>query len=168
MEDFMAEAQHLSDALEGLFARPDHGWFTPFAVAIAGLTADQAATVPAERFNSVWAVVNHVRFWHEFVLRRLRGLAVDRRVLEAEKGWPPPDDPADEQAWQAACARVIAVNAELAKLIAGLSDEELAQPIAEGRANRYQVIQGLIAHNSYHTCEIISIRHMQGLWLERT
>jgi hypothetical protein len=27
---------------------------------------------------------------------------------------------------------------------------------------------GLIAHNGYHTCEIISIRHMLGLWLERT
>jgi len=52
--------------------------------------------------------------------------------------------------------------------VASLSDEEIAQPTAPGRAKRYQAIQGLIAHNSYHTCEIISIRHMQGWWLERT
>jgi len=24
------------------------------------------------------------------------------------------------------------------------------------------------AHNSYHACEVISIRHMLGLWLDRT
>jgi len=27
----MSEAQHLADALEGLFANPEHGWFTPFS-----------------------------------------------------------------------------------------------------------------------------------------
>jgi hypothetical protein len=59
----MSEAQHLADALEGLFANPEHGWFTPCSVAVTGLTAAQAASVPAPRFNSVWAVVNHVRFW---------------------------------------------------------------------------------------------------------
>lgn len=72
----MAEAQRLSDALKGLFARPDHGWFSALTTARA-------------------------------------------------------------------------VNAELATAVAALSD-------------------GIIAHRSYCTCEIISIRHMQGLWLERT
>jgi len=164
----MSEAQHLSDALEGLFVRPDNGWFTPLTVAIAGLTAEQGATVPAPSFNSVWAVVNHVRFWQEVTLLRLRGLPADRQASGAEDGWPPPVAPADELAWQAACDRAIALNAELAGLIAGTTGEELAQPIAPGRANRYQMIHGVIAHNSYHTCEIILIRHMQGLWLERT
>ena len=164
----MSEAQHLADALEGLFANPEHGWFTPFSVAVTGLTAAQAASVPAPRFNSVWAVVNHTRFWQEVFLLRLRGLPVDREAFGAKNGWPPAGDPADEQTWQAACARAIAVNKELATLVAGLSDEELAQPTAPGRAKRYQAVQWLIAHNSYHTCEIISIRHMQGWWLERT
>jgi hypothetical protein len=164
----MSEAQHLAEALEGLFANPENGWFTPFSVATAGLTAEQAAHVPAERFNSVWAVANHVRFCQEVALRRLRGLPVDRAALGAEDDWPPVGEPADEDAWQTARERALAVNRELAETVAGLSGEELAQPFAAGRAARYQLVQGLIAHSGYHACEIISIRHMQGLWLERT
>ncbi len=164
----MSEARHLADTLEGLFTRPDNGWFTPFTVATSGLTAVQATSVPAPRFNSIWALTNHLRFWQEVASLRLRSLPVDRQTLGDEHGWPPPGDPADEQGWQAARDRVIAVNRELAALVASLSDVEIGEPIAAGRPNRYQVIQGVIAHNSYHTCEIISVRHMLGLWLERT
>jgi uncharacterized damage-inducible protein DinB len=164
----MTEAHHLADALEGLFANADNGWFTPIPVAVDGLTAEQAATAPAARFNSVWAVVNHVRFCQDLVLHRLRGLPVDRQALGAVDDWPLPGDPPDEQAWQAACDRVVTSNRELAAFIASLTEEELDQPLAPGRAKRYQLIHGLVAHNSYHTCEIISIRHMLGLWLERT
>lgn len=113
-------------------------------------------------------MVNHARFWQEVTLLRLRGLPVDRQALGTENGWPPPGDPADEQAWQAACERAVAVNKELATAIAGLTDEELAQPYAPEQVSRWQIIQGVIAHNSYHACEIISVRHILGLWLERT
>ena len=65
------EAEHLSDAVRALFVSNDHGLSTSFATAVAGLTASQAASVPAARLNSVWAVVNHVRFWQEVTLLRL-------------------------------------------------------------------------------------------------
>ena len=38
------------------------GGFVPFIAATDGLTAQQAATVPAEGINSVWAVVNHINY----------------------------------------------------------------------------------------------------------
>jgi hypothetical protein len=57
----MSEAQHLAQAIEQLFVSDAPAWFTPFAVATDGLSAEQAATSPAPRFNSIWAVVNHVR-----------------------------------------------------------------------------------------------------------
>ncbi len=62
----------------------------------------------------------------------------------------------------------MAVNKELAALVTGFTDEEITQPISTGRPRRDQIIHGMIAHNSYHACEIITIRHMLGLWLERT
>ena len=134
---------------------------------MAGLSAAQAAAVPAPRSHSIWAVVNHVRFWQEATLLRLRGEPVDRQALGAQDGWPPAGDPADEVGWQAACTRALAVNAALAGAVAELSEDELADPIAPGRASRWQAIHGLIGHNSYHTSEIVRLRHMQGLWLER-
>ena len=168
----MSEAEHLSDAVRALFVFDDHGLFTSFATAVAGLTAAQAAAVPAPRFNSAWAVVNHVRFWQDVTLLQLRGQTVDRRALGAENGWPPAGSPADspdnEEAWQAAVQRCLEVNRELAEATAALSNEALAAPLAPGRAAPWQLVQGMIAHNAYHTCEVISIRHMLGLWLERT
>ena len=79
----MTEAQHLADALKGLFADPEHGLFTAFTVAVDGLTAAQVAAIPAPRFNCIWAVVNHVRFWQEYTLLRLHGLTIDRQALGA-------------------------------------------------------------------------------------
>jgi len=161
----MSEGEHLAEALTGLFAKENNGWFTPFMAAVGGLTAQQAAWVPGPGFNSVWGLVDHVWFWQQFMLPVLKGVP-EQQTLRREDDWKPAADPTDEAAWQAACQRAVAVNAELAAYVGGLSDEELAQPYAPGRARRQQVIQGIIAHYSYHTCEIISVRHMQGLWLE--
>jgi hypothetical protein len=160
----MSEAEHLADALTGFYSRTDNGWFTPFTAAVAGLTAQQAAWTPGPGFNSVWGLVDHVWFWQQFFLPLLRGLPAEQ-MLRREDDWAPIADLTDGAAWQAACQRACTANAELAAYVGGLSDEELAQPYAPGKARRQQVIQGIIAHNSYHTCEIISVRHMQGLWL---
>lgn len=146
----------------------DHGLFTSFATAVAGLTAAQAAAIPAPRFNSVWMVVNHVRFWQELTLLQLRGQPVERRALGAENGWPPVGESTDEAGWLAAIQRCLAINLELAEATAALADEALAAPLAPGRAAPWQLIQGMIAHNAYHTNEVISIRHRLGLWLDRT
>ena len=92
-----SEANHLADAREGLFTRPDNCWLTPFAVAASCLKAIQAASVPAPQFICVWAQTNHVCLRQGAVSVRFRGLPVDRQKLGDEPGWPPPGDPADEQ-----------------------------------------------------------------------
>jgi len=166
----MSEAHHLAEALEQLFTSDTHGWFTPFVVATDGLTAAQAAAVPADHFNSIWSVVNHVRFWQEAALHQLQGFAIDYQALGSEdgSGWPSAGGPDDEAAWQAARAHVVRANANLARYVASLTDTALGQPIAEGGQwnTCRHLIQSMIAHNSYHTCEIISIRHMHSWWFD--
>lgn len=164
----MTEAGNLADALNGLFSNAQHGWFTPVSVSIRTINAKQAAMTPAQKFNSVWQIVNHLRFWQDFVRLRLQGIAVDRAALGAEDGWPAIPQPISEQAWESACEQMLRANEELADLVRSLSDQDLAQPYAEGRALRSQLIHGVIGHNCYHACEIISVRHMLGFWLERT
>ena len=88
-EKILNESAHLSEALEGFLTRPDNGWFTPLVVAVDGLEAEQAAKVPAPRFDSVWAVLNHLAYRQEFVLLRIRGQEAEHWALDAEKGWPP-------------------------------------------------------------------------------
>jgi hypothetical protein len=77
-------------------------------------------------------------------------------------------DPPGQEDWEASQAQMLRANRDLAEYVRSLSDEALQRPVAEGRPTPYQVIQGIIAHNSYHTCEVISVRHMLGCWLERT
>lgn len=166
----MSEAQHLADSLERLFSHPASGVFAPFITVTDGLIAAQAASVPAPRFNSVWAVVNHVWFWEETLLRLLRGQSATHQELgaETEHGWPTAGSPTDDAAWQAARTRALATNAELARHIRSLNDEEIAQPLEAWGTVRARAVLSILAHDSYHTCEIISLRHMQGWWVEGT
>ena len=166
----MTQGQYLAQALEELFTSSTPGWFTPFMAVLDGLSASQAAKVPAERFNSIWGVVNHVRLWQEAALRQLQNLPVDYAELGSEdgSGWPPCSDPASEAEWQATCTRVREANRALAQFVSGLSEAELEAPISDTEQwnTRWHLIQSMISHNSYHTCEIISLRHMQGWWFD--
>lgn len=166
----MSKTNHSAEALELLFTSTTPGWFTPFVIATDGLTASQAATVPAPHFNSVWAVVNHVRYWQEAALLQLQQLPVDSSALSSDdgSGWPPVGDPADEFTWQEARKRALEANASLARYVATLTDAALDQPITDGNEwhTRRHLVYSMIAHNSYHTCEITTIRHMQGWWFD--
>lgn len=166
----MSEATYAAEALELLFTSTTPGWFSPFEAATADLTAAQAATVPAPHFNSIWAVVNHVRYWQEVALLQLQQQPVDSAALGSadSSGWPPIGDAADEGAWEEARKQALAANAALARYIAGLTEDELNQPVADGKAwnTCRHLLYSMIAHNSYHTCEITTIRHMQGWWFD--
>jgi hypothetical protein len=166
----MSEAQHLAEALKRLYWGPALGVFASFETATDGLRARQSATVPTARFNSVWAIANHVWYWQEALHCLLLGQTYSHSALGApdDSGWPPVDDPDDEAAWQADRQRALSVNTALANFVEQMPDRELESTLPLWAGAKHRGIQSIIAHNSYHTCEIISVRHMQGLWLERT
>jgi hypothetical protein len=164
----MSEASHLAEALEGLLAPPELYWFVSYPAAVDGLTAEQAACVPGPRFNSVWGVTLHLTICQQFALAVLRRETIDVNAFFAEGAWPPVRDLQDAAAWQRAKSDLLAVNHALAECVAGLPDEALEQPLPYVEMKCYQYIQGHLAHNSNHLCEIVDIRHMQGLWLEKT
>lgn len=166
----MSEAAHIAEALDLLFTSATPGWFSPFATVTDGLTAEQATTVPAPHFNSVWAVVNHVRYWQEVALRQLQHLPVDAAALGAAdgSGWPPVGDSTDAAAWQRAREGALAANAALVSYVRTLTDAALEEPIADGETwhTRRHLLYSMMAHNSYHTCEMITIRHLRGWWFD--
>jgi len=164
----MSEVSHLAEALEGLFATPDLFWFVSYPDAVEGLTSAQAAAVPGPRFNSVWGVTLHLTVCQRFALAVLRGEAAEASAFFPEGVWPPVHDPQDEEAWQKAKTGLLAVNHTLAECVAGLSPEALEQDLPAVGMKAHQYILGHLAHNSNHINEIVSIRHMQGFWLEKT
>lgn len=163
----MFEAQHLSHGLKEEFASLKPTVFATFSEATGGLSAAQAAAVPGERMNSIWAVVNHLWFWNEAPLRKLRGEEVAPADLGAPdwSGWPPIGDPADEAAWQAARARALDSAAALADAIATFGPEQLEADVG-GWGPAWATVQSTLAHNGYHIGEIVTLRHIQGFWVE--
>jgi uncharacterized damage-inducible protein DinB len=159
------EAQRVAAPLKRYFAEK-HGVFLNFAAATDGLTAAQALHVPQEKFNSVWRVVNHVTYWQEAALLVLEGANIRPETAGYDTGgWHAPET-ADDATWVTLRTRAIEVNAKLADAIAVLDDEALHREIAAWRSSPFQIAESMIAHNSYHTCEIITVRHLQGLWVE--
>ncbi len=162
----MSETSHLSGALEGLFSTPDYYWFVSYPAAVEGLTAVQANCAPGPRFNSIWAVTLHLNAAQRFALAVLRGDPIDMTALLPEGLWPPVHEES-ESAWEQAKVDVLAANHDLAACIAGLSDESMEKDLPIGMKS-HALIYGQFAHNNNHLNEIVTLRHMQGLWLEKT
>jgi hypothetical protein len=163
----MSESQHLARSIEELFATPDSYWFLSYPAAVYGLTAEQAACAPGPRFNSVWGVTLHLIICQRFAAVLLRGEPVDAATFFAEGAWPPLRD-SSAMAWEEAKTAVLEANRDLAAAVSACSPEALDAALPVVGMQAYDYIQGHLAHNSHHLNEMISIRHMLGLWLEKT
>jgi len=165
----MSEVNHLAGVLEQHFSRPQASSFVHFVTVSDGLTGEQAAQVPAERFNSVWAVTNHIAFWMDVTRVALMGEQVDLAawgLSEMGGGWPPLGKVNDAN-WQAARQRALDVNRALAGTVRTLDDDALEQSTENTWGQPpYQMILSIYSHNSHHTAEILCIRHMLGLWVD--
>ena len=161
----MSESRHLAEALVRLLYEEENGWFLPAYLAFEGLSAEQAARSPGERFNSPWSIVRHMTYWMEVILLRLRG--EDPRSVLGED-WLALADPLSESAWAADKERLREVTTQLADVVRAWDDATMESSWLKSEHNHRQVIEGVIAHNSYHTNELICSRHMLGYWLEQT
>ena len=140
------------------------GGFVPFVAATDGLTGQQAAKVPAEGLNSVWAVVNHLTYLQNGL--RLALLREPAEPPSMEAAWPALGEITDEN-WQAARQEALDSNQRLAEIIAALTDDQLGETLPGWFDSvTEQAILGINAHISYHVAEIVTIRHMQGLRIE--
>jgi len=161
----MSETSHLAEALEGLLATTNYSWFVSYPTAVDGLTAEQAACAIGPRLNSIWGIILHLSMSQQFALAVLRGDTIDMSTITVDGIWPSIIDPQDEEAWQKAKFDLLNVNHALAEYVAGLPAEALEQQLPLVEMKCYAYIQGILAHNKYHLCEIVDMRHMQGLWL---
>jgi DinB superfamily len=163
----MSEAQHLAYVVESHFSNPKSSSFAHFVTVTDSLTGEQAATAPRERFNSIWAVVNHVAFWQEVTRLGLLGQEINLAewgLTEIGGGWPPLGEISDAH-WLAARQRALDCNHAFAQTIASLTDEQLETEI-KWLGQAWQAILAIYSHNSHHTSEILTIRHMLGLWVD--
>lgn len=133
-------------------------WYgSPTTDLLSALTPSSAASHPQANAHSAWEIVLHMTAWQREVARRLGG----RPPHPPEAGdWPRPPAPT-EDAWEAAQAELGSSLESLAQAVAGLSDQDLREPVGTMRdralgsgVSRAEMIVGVLQHNAYHSGQI--------------
>lgn len=129
-------------------------WIAPWSRVLEGLTPEQAAWKPAPDRHSIWQLVNHIVFWHTYMLDRRRNGAP-----------PPPPDPAsqeriDRHNWEEPAEVSPAAWAATVDRF-GRSHHEVRDAMADPALA--PDLRNFIAHDAYHVGQIMQLRAMQGL-----
>ncbi len=136
-------------------------WHVPLIAAVRGISAAQAAWRPAPERHSIWQIVEHLIFWKEHMLSRLRG--APRRPTGWAEGldWKGVPEVADD-AWEDAIRRLAQVQEALKVELARRSDDDLAVPLP-GSSYPLFTIQTMAVHDAYHCGQICYLRALQGI-----
>lgn len=158
------ENQHIEwliKAMEKAFQKDKGFWADSLLDAIDGLTAEQAAWKPRQQgTRSIWEIVRHVAFWKNAIVRNL-----ERKPwadVSEHKGWPPVTE-ASEAAWAETVEQLENLHGALIQCVSQLQDESLDKPFPGEEEPLREDLFGLIAHDSYHTGQILTLRQLQGI-----
>jgi len=129
-------------------------WWAAWREALEGLSAEQAAWRPAPGRHSIWQLLAHMTFWHEyFVHRTLGGAPHTKEELDRLNWQEPPEVNGD--AWRAARDRFAGSHARVREIMA---DPATPPPPKPELHPRY-----LLFHDSYHFGQVMYIRALLGL-----
>ncbi len=152
----------LVDHLERTFEK--EAWQPSLAMAVAGLTATQAAWKPAPQRHSIWQIVRHIIHWKRAVLDGWEGTPPDHAALE-KMDWG--EVPGDEAAWQADVRTLHTLSQQLKERVQRTDETALSTPISTFQGVPPQRLAIRVArmatHDSYHAGQIRYIRALQGV-----
>jgi uncharacterized damage-inducible protein DinB len=127
-------------------------WFVPAAIAVQGLTADQAKWTPGKDGHSVGQLAYHLWFWDSDALARFKG------------GKPPAFNGNNDETFNDFNAAQW--DDLVQKLNQVMTDWEVAVEQADDQklAENASLIAHVGAHNAYHIGQILYVRKLEGAW----
>ncbi len=132
-----------------------HGALWPH---VAGLTVPQALWRPAPQRHCIWEIVRHVIFWRHWPVEHEAG----RHISDWKAhNWTLPER-SDAASWRAELHRLRTSQRSLAALVRTTSAKKLLTRDHNGKFIRFWWL-GVLAHDSYHTGQIASLRALLGL-----
>ncbi|HET7578103.1 MAG TPA: DinB family protein [Bacillales bacterium] len=151
-------AHNLKDALLELRSNSwnEESWFLPLERALEGVTAAQAAWQPPGGGNTVWQNLNHLNYFNERSLAKMKGEAIGQPLDTNEATFGAPGDKEDETGWQAAVQKTRDIMNNFKDTINQFSDDDLQEWHFD--------LADVMMHDAYHTGQIVLIRKMQGSW----
>lgn len=156
----------LLEHLEYTFEK--EGWQPPLGMAVAGLTAEQAAWKPAPGRHSIWQILRHVLHWKRGVLDAWAGDPPDYQTMN-DTDWP--EVSGDQNAWEADVKALHDTYAESQQRLERLGDEDLEQTRpwyrdAPPRAVAQRLLH-MFTHDIYHAGQIQYLRALQQIPSDR-
>lgn len=143
----------------------ENEWFASMNQALHGVTAAEAAWRSSENSNSIWQIVNHLIFWNEDVIHRIKGTENPHKPENNEETFGNPGDPEDEIRWAQTVQRLNEVMSKLKTVIAAdLEDEKLKTLYAANRYSIERLLSNIMMHDSYHIGQIVLLRKLQSSW----
>lgn len=144
------------------------GWYPPLGMAVAGLTAEQAAWKPSSGRHSIWQIVRHVLHWKRGVLS---AWAEDPREYQwmNETDWP--EVAGDQSAWDRDVKELEDLFREFRGRLAATEDKDLDKLYAwyrnvPPRALAQRLLH-VFTHDAYHAGQIQYVRAMQQIPSDR-
>lgn len=126
--------------------------------AVEGLDWQAAGVRPQGCPHSIFQLLNHIVYWHEWVVKWLDG--EDPPVPKHAAGsWPGGDRPANRGEWEEAVRRLDRALDALAHRSKGKSLLE-----KRGRKSWMEMLLTVASHGSYHIGQLVSVRQVVGAW----
>jgi uncharacterized damage-inducible protein DinB len=142
----------------------ENEWFASMDQALQGVTAAEAAWTSSGNSNSIWQIVNHLIFWNEDVIHRIKGTENPHKAENNEETFGNPGDPEDEIGWSQTVQRLHEVMNKLKTVIADLDDVKLTAPYAANSYSIERLLSNIMMHDTYHVGQIVLLRKLQSSW----
>jgi hypothetical protein len=137
-----------------------HGGVTPVG-ALRGVTAAQAAWVPAPNRMSIWGLTLHVAYWKYAVRRHLEG-GDGPRFPRSPANFPRVPEPATEAAWREDCRLAAEEHRKFVAAVKRFDFRKLGRRSPTGKRWTYgEMIVGVLAHDAYHTGQIQLLKRLR-------
>jgi len=155
------QAEWLLKAMDMAVQKGKGLWAHSMLDALEGLTAKQAVWKPPKKgAHSIWEIVNHATYWKDFLVQRLDGKTTK---FSDEESWVVEET--NEEAWTKAVMRLKSRHTTLMKRLRAQAKLDFDKPFPGTKSKTGEMLFGVLAHDLYHTGQILVLRQMQGIGL---
>jgi hypothetical protein len=140
----------LAEALEHLYS--GQPWLDVTLLEhLQELTPEQA-TYRLNGSNNTWEIVNHLIFWHQNVMRKLRGELPDQEGDLPDFYLP---ENTNEENWHNTLQRLEHSFQLMAETVRNYPEDKLYGLVPNTQHSSYYYIQGVVVHAGYHLGQIV-------------
>jgi hypothetical protein len=140
------------------------GWHGPAVLEVLhGLDAAKAGAVTPVSSHSIWALVQHMRCWHEAGLEAMAGKPLPPGEIAEQLGWHALPE-ISEPGWKAEVQRLRDSAEKLTQRTATLDDKALASQVPGRAYDVAHMLLGIASHNTYHCGQIVLLHRYLHLY----